>query len=196
MDKTEEKRNFADKILEWEKNNLKKIWIICSILFFIGLVCTYILMVIDSGGFKAHYKDLFIYPEQKYEQLEKEVQNVIVEGKGIYPERLSRDDINYEITYEQSTFEGGYYTITLTDYISVTATVDKKYNKDSIKIDRDLKTKSDYIVSNALAELLIIVYVPLVIILLLLIFINLPLMIISLINELYKYFISKISKNQ
>lgn len=144
MEKTEERKLFIEKLIDWVENHKKKIWLSIFAIYIIFVIIFAIITIIANGGIQENLNLLNNYPEQKYQQIEQELQNIVVECDGIYPEKLSNDSIKYDISYkEHSDFEGE-YTITLTDDVTITGTIGKDFKKEDLIIEREYKTESEY----------------------------------------------------
>lgn len=140
MEKTEEKKYLDDKITEWMDNNKKLMWIIRISLYIVFVIIFIIITINMNGGIQNCIHNLNYYPEQEYSQLEQEVQNIIVESDGIYPEKLSNDSIYYEISYKKSSDFEGQYTIKLIDDVTVTATIGEDLKKANLIIEREYES--------------------------------------------------------
>ena len=141
MKKTEEREFLCEKLHNWAVNHKKKIWLSTYVIFIIAFA---IIIIIGNGGIQATVHSLNDYPEEKYQELEQELQNIVVERDGIYPEELSNDSIKYEIVYKETSNSEGKYTITLTDGATVTGTIGKDLKKEDLIIEREYKTKRAY----------------------------------------------------
>jgi len=142
MKKTEEKNYLSYKILEWVR---KKFWRIASVLYAILVIVCTIITINMNGGIQEVLHILNDYPEQEYQQLEQELQSIIVECDGIYPQKLSVNSIKYDISYKEHSDFKGEYTIELTgNKARVTATIGKDLKKEDLTIERNYKTESDY----------------------------------------------------
>lgn len=145
MKKTEERKYLDDKILEWANKHKKILWLICSIVYIISVIAFTILIVDVNGGPEEFWHSLNYYPEQEYQQLEQEMHNIIVEGDGIYPERLSNGDIKHDITYrETESSEGEYKIILKSDNVTVTGTIKEDLKKEYLIIERKHETENEY----------------------------------------------------
>lgn len=140
MEKTEEKKYLDDKITEWMDNNKKLMWIIRISLYIVFVIIFIIITINMNGGIQNYIHNLNYYPEQEYSQLEQEVQNIIVESDGIYPEKLSNDSIYYDISYKKSSDFEGQYTIKLIDDATVTATIGEDLKKENLIIEREYES--------------------------------------------------------
>lgn len=157
---TEEKKYLSDKLSDWRENHKKLIYLIAFILYSILAIAFVISIVNGNGGMQATLHGMNDYPEQEYRQLEQELQNIIVENVGIYPEKLSKDNIRYNISYEQYNDFEGEYKVELTDTVTVTATIGKDLKKEDLKIERGNKTEKEYRRSQWLPMIVGIILIP------------------------------------
>lgn len=145
--KTEEL--FIERAFNWVfVDNKKRLFLICLIVYLIILVVFTPLVFHHGGGVASVFNDLNTYPEQDYQQLEDEIQNIqniIVEGKGISPENLSNKNISYDISYHTSSTSEGEYEIKLSyNRAEVRCEIGKDCKKENIKIERNFETVSEY----------------------------------------------------
>ncbi len=169
---TEEKEYLSDKLEKWKYNHKIMIRLIVFTLYIIFVISLAIILVNLNGGMQSTLHVLNDYPEQEYKQLEQELQNIIVEKDGIYPDKLSKDDIRYDISYhEYNNFEGE-YNIELTDSVTVTATIGKDLKKESLEIKREEETENEYRRSqwsSAIIGILVLSLIPILILILIII---------------------------
>lgn len=191
---TEDKKYLSEKLVDWSGNHKKLFWLINFMLYSISVIAFVIITVNANGGMQATLHVLNDYPEQEYQRLEQELQNIIVEDDGIYPEKLSKDDIRYSISYKEYNDLEGEYEVELTDTETITATIGKDLKKEDLKIERERKTENEYRRWRWLVEIVEIILLPamafcILYIIILLIF--LILLIIELFIKLYNEFKAK-----
>lgn len=193
MEKTEEKKFFSDIYVSWIENHRKKIWLCTSITYVIFVIIFAIITINATGGIQASLHILNDYPEQEYQQLEQELQNIVLENDGIYIEELSNGSIKYDISYKEQSNSAGTYTITLTDDVTITGTIGKDFKKENLIIEREYETENEYRKQQYASAILGITLIPVILIC----FINLIFcfffLLIIIIEFLIKYF-RKISK--
>lgn len=188
MEKTEERKVFSDKVSNWVDNHKKKIRLSIFAIYIIFVIIFSIITINMNGGIQTSLHLMNDYPKQQYQQLEQELQNIVVENDGIYPEELSNDSIKYDISYkEQSNYEGK-YTITLTDDVTITGTIGKDFNKEDLIIEREYKTESEYRRQQYVSTIAGIVLIPIFPILIIALIILVLLLIIYLIELLVKWY--------
>lgn len=160
MEKTEERKLIIEKLSDWVDNHKKKIWLSVSAIYVIFVIVFAMIVINANGGIQAIKHSLNDYPEQKYQQIEQEMQNIIVEKDGIYPEELSNDSIKYEIVYEEQSNSEGKYTITLTGDVTITGTIEKDFDKEDLKIEREYETESEYRKNQYVGFIVPIILIP------------------------------------
>lgn len=187
MEKTEERKLFSDKVSNWMDNHKKKIRL-CIFAIYIILVIIFAIIIINmNGGIQTTLHLMNDYPEQKYQQLEHELQNIVVESDGIYPEELSNDSIKYDISYKEQYNSEGKYTIMLTDDVTITGTIGKDFKKENMIIEREYETEGEYRKQQYVSTIAGIVLIPTFPILFIVLIINLLYPIICLIEFLVKW---------
>ena len=190
MEKTEEIKLFTDKVVNVLVNHKKVIRLINCAVYVIFVIIFTMITIYANGGIQSTMHLLNDYPEQKYQQLETEMRNIVVEREGIYPEELSKDSIYYEISYKESSNSEGKYTITLTDDVTITGTIGKHFDKEDLKIEREYETESDYRKNRYVPAIVLIILIPLLALAVIILFLNLLLLIIFIIEILVKLCIS------
>ena len=164
MEKNEKRKWVSKKILEWVINHKKNI---CLNLYIV-LVMIFTMAITDEcGGIQATIDFLNYYPEQEYQQLEEELRNMIVEGEEVDPKKLSRDSLEYEISYKINSDNEGMYAITLSetlteDLVTITGEVGKTLKKEELKIERDFEKASEYILTKYVAVIFAILLMSLI----------------------------------
>ena len=191
MEKTEERKFFGDKVSDWRNNHIKKIWLSVFAIYIIFVIIFAIITVNMNGGIQTTLHLMNDYPEQKYQQLEQELQNIVVESDGIYPEELSNDSIKYDISYKEQSNSAGKYTITLTDEVTVTGTIGKDFKKENLIIEREYKTENEYRKKQYVSTIAGIVLMPIFPILFIILIIEVILLIIYLIELIAKWYNSR-----
>lgn len=189
MEKTEERKLFSDKVSDWVGNHKKKIWLSVFAIYIIFVIIFAIITINMNGGIQTTLHLMNDYPEQKYQQLEKEMKNIVVEGDGIYPEELSNAYIKYDISYKERSNSEGKYTITLTDEVTITGTIGKDFNKEDLIIEREYKTESDYRKQQYVSTITGIVLIPIFPILFIVLIITVIFFIIGLIEFLIEFLV-------
>ena len=193
MEKTEEKKFFSDIYVSWIKNHRKKIWLCTSAIYVIFVIIFAIITIKANGGIQASLHLLNDYPEQEYQQLEQELQNIVLENDGIYIEELSNDSIKYDISYKEQSNSAGTYTITLTDDVTITGTIGKDFKKEDLIIEREYETENEYRKQQYVSAVLGITLIPVTLICFINLFFCFFFLLIIIIEFLIKYF-RKISK--
>lgn len=188
MEKTEERKLFSDKISDWVGNHKKKIRLSFFAIYIIFVIIFAIITVNMNGGIQTTLHLMNDYPEQKYQQLEQELKNIVVESDGIYPEELSNDSIKYNISYKEQSNSEGKYTITLTDDVTVTGTIGKDLNKENLIIEREYETESEYRKQKYVITIARIVLIPIFLISFMVLTIHVYFFIIYLIELLAKLY--------
>ncbi len=188
MEKTEERKLFSDKLLNWVENHKKKIWLSTFAIYIIFVIIFAIITINMNGGIQTTLHLLNDYPEQKYQQLEQELQNIVVENDGIYPEELSNDSIKYDISYKEQSDSEGRYTIILTDEVTITGTIGKDFKKEDLIIEREYKTESEYRKNQYFSTIAGIVLIPIFPLLFIALIISVLFLIIFLIENLAKWY--------
>lgn len=183
MEKTEERKFFSDKLFSWIVYHKKNIWL-SSFAIYIILVIIFVIITINmNGGIQSTLDVLNDYPEQKYQQLEQEMQNIVVDLHGIYPAKLSSDSIKFHILYNNSE---GKYIITLTDEVTITGTIGKDFKKEEMIIEREYQTASEYRKHQYFSTIYLILLIPILPLCCIAIIIHLIILIILLIEFLFK----------
>ena len=185
MEKTEKRKLFSERVFDYVDNHQKKFWLSIFAIYIIFVIIFSILTIYANGGIEKNLSLLNDYPEQQYQQLEQELQNIVVENDGIYPEKLSNDSIQYDILYEEHSDYEGKYIITLTDDVTVTGTIEKNLNKKDLIIEREYKTQNEYRKSQYVSAILGTALIPVLI----LCFIFMILLILFLIISSIEHFI-------
>lgn len=191
MEKTEERKLFSDKVSGWVDNHKKKMWLSTFAIYIIIVIIFAIITINMNGGIQTTLHLMNDYPEQKYQQLEQELQNIVVENDGIYPEELSNDSIKYDISYKEHSNSTGKYTITLTDEVTVTGTIGKDFKKENLIIEREYKTENEYRKNQYVPTIAGIVLIPIFPILFIILIIQVIFLIIYLIELLAKWYNSR-----
>ena len=191
MEKTEERKFFSDKVYAWKGNHIKKICLSVFAIYIIFVIIFAIITVNMNGGIQTTLHLMNDYPEQKYQQLEQELQNIVVESDGIYPEELSNDSIKYDISYKEQSNSAGKYTITLTDEVTVTGTIGKDFKKENLIIERGYKTENEYRKNRYVSVIAGIVLIPIFPILFIILIIEVIFLIINLIELIAKWYNSR-----
>ena len=102
-----------------------------------------IFSIINIGGIQKLESSFNAYPEEKYVQLEQSLDTILIFGKIHY--ELLADDIEYNINYSKSNNTEGEYVIELKKKnATITATIGEELTKESLSIEGNFKTKSDY----------------------------------------------------
>lgn len=136
---------FSEKLVNLVDNGTKINWIIISALYFIFVIVFAIIVVNANGGFRQISHAINNYPEQEYLHLEEELQNIIVENDGIYPQKLSGDSVKYDLSYKETSDSEGKYTIVLSkDSVTITGTISRDLKKENLVIEREYGTGSEY----------------------------------------------------
>lgn len=193
MEKTEEKKFFSDILVSLIENHRKKIWLCTSIVYVIFVIIFAIITINANGGMQTSIHLLNDYPEQKYQQLEQELQNIVHENDGIYIKELSSDSIKYDISYKEQSNSEGKYTITLTDDVTITGTIGKDFKKENLIIEREYETESEYRKQQYVSAILGITLIPVILICFINLIFCLFFLLIIIMEFLIKYF-RKISK--
>ena len=188
MEKTEERKLFSDKVSNWVDNHKKKIWLTTFAIYIICVIIFAIITINMSGGIQTTLHLLNDYPEQKYQQLEQELRNIVVEGDGIYPEELSNDSIKYVISYKEQSNSEGKYTIKLTDEVTITGTIGTDFKKEDLIIERQYKTESEYRKNQYVPTIVGIVVIPIFPFFFIALIIYVLFVIIILIENLIKWY--------
>ena len=162
MEKTEEKKFLSDIIINLIENHKKKIWLCTSVLYVIFVIIFAIITINRSGGIQSILHLLNDYPEQKYQQLEQELQNIVHESDGIYIEELSSNSIKYYISYNEQSNSAGKYTIKLTDEVTITGTIGKDFKKENLIIEREYETEREYRKQQYISITMVITLVPVI----------------------------------
>lgn len=154
----EKMKIFSVKVSNWLNKHKKKIRLL--LYYIISVIISTIIIIDMRGGIQATLHLMNDYPEQKYQQLEQELQNILVESDGIYPEELSNDSIKYDISYMEQNNSEGKYTITLIDDVTITGTIGKDFKKEDLIIEREYETESEYRKQQYVSTIAIILLIP------------------------------------
>lgn len=154
----EKMKIFSVKVSNWLNKHKKKIRLL--LYYIISVIISAIIIIDMRGGIQATLHLMNDYPEQKYQQLEQELQNILVESDGIYPEELSNDSIKYDISYMEQNNSEGKYTITLIDDVTITGTIGKDFKKEDLIIEREYETESEYRKQQYVSTIAIILLIP------------------------------------
>ena len=191
MEKTEERKFFIDKVSGRVNNHKKKMWLSAFAIYIIFVIIFAIIIINMNGGIQIILHIMNDYPEQKYQQLEQELQNIVVESDGIYPEKLSNDSIKSDISYKEQSDSTGKYTITLTDDVTVTGTIGKDFKKENLIIEREYKTENEYRKNQYVTTIAGLVLIPIFPILFIIFIIDVIFFIICLIELFAKWYDSR-----
>ena len=138
-----EKKDFATRVSEWAKKHRQNIIWLFVILYLDFVVITFF---VGFDGFKG-VKEQLSYPEQQYVLLEQEMEKVIVQNEGFYPDKISNENITYDMLYHETSNSEGIYTIKMidnTNNVYITGKIDKNFDKQTLVVERHYENNAEY----------------------------------------------------